>query len=204
MVEYSHLTGDSQYDELVSQALQFQLGDYNAFMPANQTKTLGNDDQSAWGLAAMTAAEVGFVKPANASWAEFAINVWNTQALRLDAEEKSGICGGGLRWQIFSFNNGYEYKNAWSNGNFFLLSARLAKFTNNATYSQYADKVFKWSRDVKLVSDSYQVLDGTTTTSKCSTVLKVQWTANLGLFAEGAALMYNMVNHHSNHSVATY
>ncbi|KAF2821627.1 glycoside hydrolase [Ophiobolus disseminans] len=192
LVGYSHLTGDSQYDTLVSQALQFQLGDYNAYMPVNQTKSLGNDDQSCWGLAAMSAAEVGFSKPGNASWVDYATNVWNTQALRLDMEEKSGVCGGGLRWQIFSFNKGYDYKDSYSNGNFFLLSARLAKFTGNATYSQYADKVFKWARDVELVGDNFHVYAGTQTTSKCSNINRMQFTATQGLYTEGAALMYNI------------
>jgi mannan endo-1,6-alpha-mannosidase len=186
------LTGDTQYDALVSQALQFQVGDYNAYMPPNQTKTLGNDDQSCWGLAAMTAAEVGFSKPNSSEWVDYAVGVWNTQAARLDTEEKAGTCGGGLRWQIFTFNKGYDYKNSFANGNFFLLSARLAKFTGNATYSQYADKVFKWSRDIKLVDENYAVYDGTRATTKCSPVSQILWTNNHGIYTEGAALMYNM------------
>jgi mannan endo-1,6-alpha-mannosidase len=165
-------------------------------MPPNQTTTLGNEDQACWGLAAMTAAEVGFPKPKGAEWADYAANVWNTQQLRLDYEEnkKNGTCGGGLRWQIFSFNKGFEYKNAWSNGNFFLLSARLAKFTGNATYAEYADKVFKWSKDIGLVGKDYEVYDGTTAKENCSTIQKLQWSATNGIFTEGAALMYNMVS----------
>jgi mannan endo-1,6-alpha-mannosidase len=197
MVEYSHLTGDVQYDETISQALQFQVGDYNAYMPANQTRTLGNDDQSCWGLAAMTAAEVGLAKPKNGEWADYATNVWETQAQRLDQQENNGTCGGGLKWQIFLFNAGYNYKNAFSNGNFFLLSARLAKFTGNATYTHYANKVFKWSQDVGLVSDNFRVHDGTDDKTNCSSVNKNQWSADHGIYTEGAALMYNMVSHES-------
>jgi mannan endo-1,6-alpha-mannosidase len=194
MVEYSHLTGDSQYDDTISQALQFQVGEYGAYMPNNQTKTLGNDDQSCWGLAAMNAAEVGLSKPTNHEWIDYATNVWNTQALRYDAQETNGTCGGGLKWQIYTFNSGYNYKDTWSNGNFFLLSARLAKFTGNATYTQYANKVFKWSRDVGLVSDNYRVHDGTDDAKNCSTVNTPQWSATHGTYTEGAALMYNMVS----------
>jgi len=193
LIEYSHLTGDTQYNALISQALQHQLGDYNAFMPPNQTKTLGNDDQSSWGLAAMNAAEVGFPKPNGTEWVDIAANVFNTQAVRYDIEEKAGTCGGGLRWQIFTFNAGYSYKNAASNGNFFLLAARLAKFTGNATYSQYADKVYKWSKAAKLVTDDYRVYDGTDANTNCSSTQKLLWTATHGAYTEGAALMYNIV-----------
>jgi mannan endo-1,6-alpha-mannosidase len=194
MVEYSHLTGDSQYDETISQALQFQVGEYEAYMPANQTKTLGNDDQSSWGLAAMNAAEVEFSKPKDREWVDYAANVWNTQALRYDDQEKNGTCGGGLKWQIYSFNTGYNYKNTWTNGNFFLLSARLAKFTGNATYTEYANKVFKWSQSVGLVSENWRVHAGTDDKKNCSSVNPLQFTAAHGIYTEGAALMYNMVS----------
>jgi mannan endo-1,6-alpha-mannosidase len=193
LVGYSYLTGDSTYDETISEALQWQIGDFEAYMPGNQTTTLGNDDQSCWGLAAMTAAEVGFPKPKSAEWVDYAVNVWNTQASRID--EKNGTCGGGLRWQIYSFNKGYDYKNTWSNGNFFLLSARLAKFTGNATYSQYADQVFKWSQDIGLVGRDYEVYDGTDAAKDCSSINKIQWSATNGIYTEGAALMYNIVRH---------
>ncbi|KAH7392311.1 glycoside hydrolase [Phaeosphaeria sp. MPI-PUGE-AT-0046c] len=195
IAEYSYLTGDHQYDETISEALQWQLGEYDAYMPANQTKTLGNDDQSCWGLAAMTAAEVGLAKPKNAEWADYAVNVWNTQNSRLESEEgTNGTCGGGLRWQIFTFNNGYNYKNSFTNGNFFLLSARLAKFTGNTTYLQTADKVFKWSQDVGLVSKDFHVYDGTSTTENCTNIAPIQWTSNVGVYAEGAALMSNITS----------
>jgi|TARA_R110002003_G_scaffold805_2_gene21473 mannan endo-1,6-alpha-mannosidase len=195
LIEYSYLTGDSQYDSIISQALQHQAGDYEAFMPANQTKTLGNEDQSIWGLAAMTAAEVGLPSPPkNLQWLDLAVNVWNTQAQRLDQQETNGTCGGGLKWQIFSFNNGYNYKDTPSNGNFFLLSARLAKYTGNTTYSQYADKIFKWSQDIMLVSEDFRVYSGTDDTSNCTTINHVQFTYPHGIYTEGAALMFNIVS----------
>lgn len=45
MLDYWHITGDTSYNEAVSQALVFQVGDDQDYMPANQTKSLGNDDQ---------------------------------------------------------------------------------------------------------------------------------------------------------------
>jgi hypothetical protein len=39
LIDYWFLTGDSQYNEDVAQALQFQLGPNNDFMPMNQTKS---------------------------------------------------------------------------------------------------------------------------------------------------------------------
>lgn len=194
LIEYSFLTGDSQYNALVSEALQWQLGDFDAFMPPNQTKTLGNEDQSVWGLAAMTAAEVGFPKPKDAEWATYAANVFNIQAQRFAAEESAnGTCGGGLRWQIFSFNNGYSFKDASSNGNFFLLAARLAKFTQNETYSQWAEKSFNWAQDVGLVTEDYSVFQGADALKNCSDVNRLQFTNSFGVYTEGAALMYNLV-----------
>lgn len=44
LIDYWHYTGDSSYNDLVTQALLFQRGDNNDFMPANQTKSLESDD----------------------------------------------------------------------------------------------------------------------------------------------------------------
>ncbi|KAH7371593.1 glycoside hydrolase [Pyrenochaeta sp. MPI-SDFR-AT-0127] len=193
LVEYSHLTGDSQYDALVSEALQWQIGEYDAYMPVNQTKSLGNEDQSTWGLAAMTAAEVGFSKPKKGEWVDYAANVFDTQVVRLQLEEKNNTCkGGGLRWQIFTFNDGYEYKDAGSNGNFFLLAARLAKFTGNQTYTQWAEKSYTWAKDNGIVSD-FSVYAGARATKECE-ISKLQWSGYHAVYTEGAALLYNLTN----------
>jgi mannan endo-1,6-alpha-mannosidase len=203
LIECSYLTGDSQYNELLSQGVQWQLGDSDAFMPPNQTKTLGNDDQSFWGLAAMTAAEVGLTKPKSGDWVDFASNVFNTQVARLEVEEgTNGTCGGGLRWQLFTFNNGYEYKNTMSNGNFFLLGARLAKFTGNETYSGWAEKSYTWAKDIGLIGDDYAVYDGTSATTDCKQINRIRWTAVHGTYTEGAAIMYNLVSKHHSRLLA--
>lgn len=84
-----------------------------------------------WGLAAMAAAECGLPQSSasagnNTSWITLATNVFNTQAVRWDTE----TCGGGLRWQIFTFNRGYDYTNTLANGLFFQLAARLARYVS--------------------------------------------------------------------------
>jgi mannan endo-1,6-alpha-mannosidase len=192
LIEYYGLTNDSQFNARISQALQHQLGDFDAFMPANQTSTLGNDDQSFWGLASLSAHEAQLSAPATGSWLEFAKNVFDTQAMRWDTTS----CNGGLKWQIFSFNDGYNYKNSASNGQFFLLAARLADLTGNATYAEWANKVYSWTTDVGLVTDDHHVYDGTDDRKDCSEVNQLRWTSNHAEFTEGAALMYKVVSLH--------
>ncbi|OQN95750.1 hypothetical protein B0A48_17940 [Cryoendolithus antarcticus] len=200
LVYYWAQTGDATYNELVAEALRFQLGDNLDYMPPNQTKSEGNDDQSYWALAAMTAAEYGFplapVDGQNTSWLEIAENVFNEQAARWD----NGTCGGGLRWQIFSFNNGYRYKNSISNGNFFQLAARLAHFTGNQTYSDWASQTLQWSIKVGLAFSQDDnnstlragtVFDGTDVSTGCTEINRIQWTAALGTYLAGAAFGFN-------------
>lgn len=103
-------TEDSSYNPTTIEALTFQAGtvgefDDGEFMPPNQTRTEGNDDQVFWAFAAMSAAELNFPAPTSGypSWAAMAQSVFNQQAGRWD----DATCGGGLRWQIISLNNGY-------------------------------------------------------------------------------------------------
>jgi mannan endo-1,6-alpha-mannosidase len=190
LIDYYGLTNDSQYNSRISEALQHQLGDYDAFMPRNQTKNLGNGDQSYWALASLSAHEAQLPAPASGSWLDFAKNVFDVQAARWD----DASCNGGLKWQIYTFNDGYNYKNTESNGQFFLLAARLAEQTGNATYAEWADKVYNWTTDVGLVSDDNHVYDGTDDKQNCSSINHIRWTSNHGFFTEGAATMYKVVS----------
>lgn len=45
MIEYWHYTGDATYNDVVTQALLFQVGPNVDYMPPNVTASLGNDDQ---------------------------------------------------------------------------------------------------------------------------------------------------------------
>lgn len=161
-------------------------------MTPNQTKTEGNDDQGFWGLAAMSAAEVNFPNPPSdqPQWLALAQAVFNTQAPRWDTTS----CGGGLKWQIFTFNNGYNYKNSISNGCFFNLGARLAKYTGNDTYSDWAEKTYVWMESIGLIDQNYYVFDGSDDLINCTRVNRLQWTYNAGAMLLGAANMYNHTN----------
>jgi mannan endo-1,6-alpha-mannosidase len=192
MINYWYYTGDTTYNDVTQQALLHQAGDEGNFMPDNQTKTLGNDDQGFWGMAAMTAAETKFQDPPAPSpgWLALAQGVYNTQVVRFD----NATCGGGFRWQIFSFNQGFSYKNSISNGCFFNLAARLALYTGNATYAAQAVKVFDWTHDIGLITPDYgEVFDGAQITDNCTSKDQTKWTYNVGIFLLGSAAMYNYV-----------
>ena len=191
LVDYSHYTGDSEYDEITMQALLHQVGEDENYMPQNQTRTEGNDDQFFYVSSALAAAEFKFPDPPEGEpqWLALAQAVFNGQASRWDTEH----CGGGLRWQIFPFNNGYDYKNTVSNGGFFQLAARLGKYTGNATYLEWADTTYEWTKRVGLITDDYKFYDGIRYTESCGSMDKLQWSYNPALFLYGAAVMWNVV-----------
>jgi mannan endo-1,6-alpha-mannosidase len=114
----------------------------------------------------VSAAEKDFPQPTigDYSWLELTENLWNTQVRRWD----TATCGGGLKWQIFPSNLGYDYKNSVSNGAFFQLSARLARFTGNETYLQWAEKVYEWSTVIGLIDEEFRVYDGGDDLKNCT------------------------------------
>ena len=141
----------------------------------------------------MSAAELKFPDPTipkSPSWLALAQAVFNLQTDRWDTSS----CGGGLRWQIFTFNKGYDYKNSISNGGFFQLAARLARYTGNDTYAQWADKAYDWIQTTPLFTKDYQIYDGSQIEQNCTTASQLQWTYNVGTFLMGAANMYNYVS----------
>ena len=192
LIDYYYFTGDDTYNDITTQAMLFQVGPNNDYMPPNQTKTEGNDDQAFWGMAAMSAAEQTYPNPPADSpqWLALAQAVFNSQALRWDTTS----CNGGLKWQIFTFNDGYNYKNSISNGCFFNIAARLAIYTGNSSYADWADQTWDWLFAVGLMSPTYQIFDGTDDTQNCSSLDHLQWTYNAGVMMLGAANMYNYVS----------
>lgn len=197
LVDYWYYTGDTTYNDITSQAMLWQVGPNADYMPPNQTKTLGNDDQSFWALAAMSAAEANFPNPPadQPQWLALAQAVFNSQAPRWD----DTTCGGGLKWQVFTFNNGYNYKNTISNGCFFNIAARLGRYTGNTTYLDWAMKSWNWISAVGLLEnteDGYHFYDGSDDRKNCSDVNHIQWTYNAGVYLYGASIMYNVVSSH--------
>lgn len=88
----------------------------------------------------------------------------------------------------------YTYKNAVSNGGFFQMAARLARFTGNNTYYEWAERVWDWTTGVGFIDESYRIFDGASTTDNCSEISQLQWTYNPGLFIYGSAMLYNYTN----------
>ncbi|KAG7194787.1 hydrolase 76 protein [Scheffersomyces spartinae] len=193
LIDFSYLMENDTYVDVISTSLQYQTGEQNNYMPLNQTTTEGNDDQGFWGLAVMAAAEKNFTNPKDPekAWLALAQGVFNTMAARWDVAH----CGGGLRWQIFQWNMGYDYKNSVSNGCLFNIGARLARYTGNDSYADWAEKVWDWMEEVELLKlqenwNLWFVYDGLNNTN-CSHVTEIQWTYNQGLMLNGAAFLCN-------------
>ncbi|KAL2269468.1 hypothetical protein VTJ83DRAFT_1652 [Remersonia thermophila] len=189
LVDYWYYTGDARWNDAATQGLLHQVGPNKDYMPPNQTMTEGNDDQGFWGMAVMSAAEHKFPDPPRGEpqWLALAQAVFNTQAARWDER----TCGGGLRWQIFAWNNGFGYKNSISQGCFFNLAARLARYTGNQSYAAWASRAWDWMASSGLLDPAtYHIYDGVDV-DNCSRRVPYQWSYNAGAFLLGAAAMYN-------------
>lgn len=141
-------------------------------------------------MAALSAAEYNFPDPPpdQPQWLALAQAVFNTQAGRWDTSH----CNGGLRWQIFQWNNGFDYKNSVSQACFFNIAARLALYTKNETYALWANRVWDWMIDSHFMTeDVFYIYDGAHIQDNCTTLTPYQWTYNAGAFLLGAAAMYN-------------
>lgn len=191
LIDYTFYMEDDTYEASIKEALMYQVGDDYNYIPLNQSTTEGNDDQAFWGIAVIAAAERNFTNPLDhrMAWLTLTQAVFNTMSARWDM----GECNGGLRWQIFQWNSGYDYKNSVSNGALFHLSARLARYTGNDTYVDWAEKVFDWMYGVGLLTegDWWFVYDGVKINNNCSDITKLQWTYNQGLMLAGCAYLYN-------------
>jgi mannan endo-1,6-alpha-mannosidase len=113
--------------------------------------------------------------------------VFNRQAARWDDQH----CNGGLRWQFNPLNNGYTEKNTISNGCFFQLAARLARYTKNDTYAQWAVKSYEWIAQSPLINTQYEVFDsvGFNETACNKDPGPIQWSYNIGTLIAGSAFV---------------
>jgi mannan endo-1,6-alpha-mannosidase len=187
LLNYFHTTGDTKYNALLSNTMLSQTTGTNDFMTPDAT---GNDDQAWWGLAAMSAAEYG-LPPAQGAlpWIEYARNVFNTQKGRWRTDR----CNGGLKWKINENDpaGGWNYRSTISNGLFFQLAARIARFTTDADALSWAEKSYDWITSVGLVDGQFNVFDGTDDAkgTGCIDVNHSQWSYNAGVMLYGAAVM---------------
>ncbi|KNG46721.1 glycoside hydrolase family 76 protein [Stemphylium lycopersici] len=195
LLTYTSVVGDLQYEPLIESTILSQATPSNDFLTVDAT---GNDDQAWWGLAAVSAAENKFpVTSGNVAWIDLARNVYEQQKTRWGNEKKGESCGGGLGWKIAKGdgNDGYFYKNGITNGLFFQLATRLARLSAqaNETTSQdigdWADKVYTWSKDVGIVSNEFDVFDGTDEKNGCIDLNHNRWSYNVGVYMYGCAVM---------------
>jgi mannan endo-1,6-alpha-mannosidase len=190
MVDYRMLTGDDTWEGSTTEALLAQVGPKKNFIMPNQRFDTGNDDQLFWVFAAMSALEHGYpeMKGQDPSWLQIVENAFDSVIARWD----DAHCGGGLRWQIYPENNGYDYKNAVSNGALFQVAARMARYTGEEKYLTWAKKVWNWSKEVGFITDKFEVYDGASMDNNCNKLTDSQWSYNIAIFMHGAANMYNI------------
>ncbi|KAK9233807.1 glycoside hydrolase [Lipomyces kononenkoae] len=190
LLDYWFYTGDATFNRIVVDALLANVGPNNDYMPEYENVTEGNDDQAFWGFAIMAAAERNFTNPPSDTpqWQELSEAVFWSMAGRWD----TSTCNGGLRWQIFEFNNGYDYKNTISNAGLFLMASRLARFTGNMTYVDWAERTWDWIAGVGLLdTEYYYFYDGASITDNCTAITRYQWSYNAACFLAGSAYLYN-------------
>lgn len=74
------------------------------------------------------------------------------------------------------------------------MGARLARYTGDTKYSDWAEKTWDWVEKVGFIDpNTYAVYDGATVDDNCKVINQVQYSYNNAIFAEGAAFMYNHV-----------
>lgn len=192
MIDYWSATGDSTYNNMAVASIQSQVGPGNDFQPPAQYFDMGNDDQAFWAITALDAAETNFQAPPKGapSWLGLAQAVYNEQIARWD----NSTCGGGIHWQV-NPSGGYHLKNTISNGALMQVAARLARYTHDDQYAQWATKIWDWMWAVGLIdNENWSVYDNTDSTINCTNVDRSYWTYNAGTVLIACATMYNVVS----------
>ena len=141
----------------------------------------------------MTAAERSFPLPSistQPTYFTLAKNVFNDM---VGPRWNTSTCAGGLQWQFNPANNGFYYKSSIANGAFFQLAARLARYTGNSTYADWAETTYDWMARIGLVDpSSFYVYDGTDDTINCTQINHAQWSYNAATMIIGSAVMANI------------
>lgn len=203
MIDTWKICNNYTYVSTIQSAISHQKGDSNDFYGVpNQTHVEANDDQVFWGFTVLEAAERDFPAYSNnsddPSYADLALNVYNSMADRWDADN----CGGGLRWQIMSNMSGWTYKSTVSNAGVFALGARLARYTGDNELVKSSSRILRWMKKAFFVhaptddSDNagnyYNVYDGADIVNgSCPVVNGAIWSYNYALMTMGSAYLYN-------------
>ncbi|KAI1311521.1 glycosyl hydrolase family 76-domain-containing protein [Xylaria venustula] len=192
MLDYRSRTGDTQYDDKISEGLLWQRGPNNDYLAPNWSASTGNDDQAIWAMAALLAAETGFTEPEtdNTTWLALAQNVFDEQSSK-SRRVSSGSCEGALRWQIFPVNNGYNYIATSANVAYTKLGSRLSlQDGNNKTLADLVEDTFDLLENSKIIDSKFDVYEGAQV-SDCDEINKIQFSYVSALALESAAVMYN-------------
>ncbi len=80
-----------------------------------------------------------------------------------------------------------------ANGCLFNLGARLARYTNNQTYSNWAEQTWEWIEGVGFLDADYNIYDGAHVEHNCPDINRAQFSYNNAVYMHGAAYMYNHV-----------
>ena len=75
------------------------------------------------------------------------------------------------------------------------LAARLARYTGNVTYAEWADKAFYWLEGVGFINTTtWLVNDGAGDTQNCSAIDQAHWTYNAAMSIYASAVMSNITS----------
>ncbi|KAK8065548.1 glycoside hydrolase family 76 protein [Apiospora hydei] len=204
LLDYTLLTNDTTYKQPFLDALAKNVGENYDFVPASQVNWEANDDQAYWVYNALTAMEYNFdplpcpsggsSSPCETAWVKLSSNAFDRFVSRWAAD--AGTCNGGLKWQFNPASKGYDYKNSVTNGGFFQTAARLARYTGDQKYADWANKVWDWSTGVGFVSADFHVVDGAGDggSDNCTKKDKNEWTYNSATYMMGAANMFAYTN----------
>ncbi|KAI5859364.1 glycoside hydrolase family 76 protein [Durotheca rogersii] len=202
LMDYTVYTGDTTYQGDLLSAIAQNVGPKYDFCPPEQANWEANDDQMYWVYNALTALEYDFEPlpcegsaagaggDCASSWLAISTNAFEQFAARWNND--SATCGGGLKWQFNPSANGYTYKNSVTNGGFFQTAARLARYTGNQTFADWATRIWDWSTAVGLVRADHRVFDGAGDEdgANCTSVNDDEWSYNVATYTHGAAHMY--------------
>ena len=207
MIKYQIYTNDISHQTDIQSALSRnmeELPNSQGYRMARKAPE-GDTKEMWWIYPALTAMELGFPAPewksgnvslgltgkCNVTWQSLAINAFEEYVERWNDEKNT--CDGGLRWQL----EDPGYKNTATNGGFFQIAARLARYTGNRTFADWATTVWEWTKAVELLEtgEEYHVHDGAEDREQreCSMdgyLENQEWSHTLGLYLQGAANMY--------------